>query len=321
MQRLLAFLCTCLLAFVALVLPAQNLVPNPGFEQLTGCPTVGGQIALALSWINPTPGGFPNGSPDFFHDCSAEMGVPVNFAGTQAPLSGLGYAGFHPYSSAAANFREYVEVHLTEPLVPDKCYELSFHVSLGDKMLKAVCNLGALFRNSMISQPTAGPLPFTPSLDGLGGCITDQENWTLVSGVYTAQGGESYLIVGNFHDDASTTAITVNPNAAYLMSYYYIDDVSVSEIADAECLSLGVEEQVNSSVSLFPNPANDRLTITTGRSEKVVLAIRDPQGSVMLQERFTRSTTIDIGQIATGIYTAEIIDGDGIATRQRFIKQ
>ncbi len=304
-----------------LVLSAQNLVPNPDFEVYSSCPSSSGQLDSALHWINPTPGGFPNGNADYFHTCSADMGVPVNFAGTQPAHSGLAYGGFEPYANTIPNYREYLEVPLMEPLVAGKCYQLDFYVSLGDKMQKAICNVGALFSDSLITQDTPGPLPFAPSLDGLGGCLTNAASWTLASGVYLAQGGESYLIIGNFHNDAATTTITVNPMAAYFYSFYYVDDVSLVMIPDDGCLPMGVEKPSVPFASLFPNPVGDHLSIITDGSEQVTFSIRDTWGRVVAQDRFTGSITIDVGHLAAGLYTAEITNGSGIVERQRFIKQ
>ena len=43
-------------------LDAQNLVPNPSFEDYTSCPTSVAQITLATPWVTPT-----TGSPDYFN--------------------------------------------------------------------------------------------------------------------------------------------------------------------------------------------------------------------------------------------------------------
>ena len=44
---------------------AQNLVPNPGFEEISGCPETHSLIENAVPW---RPGNF--GSPDLFNRCA-----------------------------------------------------------------------------------------------------------------------------------------------------------------------------------------------------------------------------------------------------------
>ncbi len=81
------------LLFFIINLNAQNLVPNPNFEDYSSCPTGEGQIDVLDDWYSPTAG-----TPDFFHGCFGPgiggVGVPINFMGNQLALSGKGYAGF-----------------------------------------------------------------------------------------------------------------------------------------------------------------------------------------------------------------------------------
>ena len=57
--------------------------------------------------------------------------------------------------------------------------------------------------------------------------ITDQQNWTQISGKFVAGGGEKYLIIGVFNEFLSSPQ--AKPGHSFSGSaYYYIDDVSVS---------------------------------------------------------------------------------------------
>ncbi len=60
--------------------------------------------------------------------------------------------------------------------------------------------------------------------------LRDSVNWGPISRVYTATGGERFLTLGNFHNDATTDTSRMNPGI-YNNSYYFIDDVSVVEMA------------------------------------------------------------------------------------------
>jgi OOP family OmpA-OmpF porin len=84
-------------------LKAQNLVPNPSFEDYNNCPSSisnGYPIAYspayhnfptALYWVTPLIT-----TPDYFNICDTTKqghGVPDNSAGFQIPHSGNAYAG------------------------------------------------------------------------------------------------------------------------------------------------------------------------------------------------------------------------------------
>ena len=74
---------------------AQNLVPNPGFENFTGSPTGAGQLNKATPWVSL------GATPDLFapqvslpiNPCDA-VGTPVNVGGyAQVRNGGNAYAG------------------------------------------------------------------------------------------------------------------------------------------------------------------------------------------------------------------------------------
>ena len=107
------------------IIIAQNLVPNPGFESYSSCPTSYtvpnvNQINKAVPWDHPCY----EGTSDFFHKCGYG---PSNFAGGQSPHAGDGYAGFFVWNSLY-EYREYIQAPLTVPLVGGTTYEVSFWV-------------------------------------------------------------------------------------------------------------------------------------------------------------------------------------------------
>jgi hypothetical protein len=202
----------------------NNLVPNPSFESFSGIPASLGEIYLAAPWNQPTT----NGSSDYFHPLATALsgaGVPSNSFGGQSAHSGQAYAGFHARTSG---YREYVETPLSQSLVPGQTYQVSFYVSLADNCQLAIDKIGAF-----LSAGPAGPvntgynLPFTPQISNpVNSFITNKTGWTLITGQYVAAGGESYLVIGNFFDDASTPTLA-GQGGSLPFSYYYIDDVSV----------------------------------------------------------------------------------------------
>jgi hypothetical protein len=222
--RAIILLCGSLLA--PLEARAVNLVPNPGFETISSCPTSFSQLSLATPWDVPT-----TGTSDCYNTCVTGWppfpvpSVPVCPFGYQVPHSGNGYAGIIVRN--ANDYHEYLEVPLTSPLAGGTTYLVKFYVNLGDTCAWAIDRLGAYF-----SVGPVGPFGFnttlnlTPQVESpVNVFLSDTLNWTLVSGTFVASGGEDHMTIGNFHDDASTNAIPTGnfwPGANY-----FVDDVSV----------------------------------------------------------------------------------------------
>src|SRR5690606_34959539 len=115
-------------------LKGQNLVPNPGFEDITTCPGPN-EVNNALPWTSATVG-----TPDLFNICDVENGVsvPSNWQGNQEPHSGNGYAGFYVFNSFALHFKEYIQASLLAPMEAGEVYWVSFYVSLSDNSMYAL---------------------------------------------------------------------------------------------------------------------------------------------------------------------------------------
>ncbi len=210
-------------------LAAQNLVPNPSFELKSGCPSLPGQVtSKCTSWISPN-----TGSPDYDNTCgtSSTVKVPTNMWGTQTPHSGNAYTQLITYvgTTSNLNFREYIQAKLTSPLVNGTQYVVSFWVSKCDLTQWAAKDIGALLTTTAISSTNFANFPFVPQVQNTGGVLTNATTWVQISGIYTATGGEQYITIGNFKNQAATTKqhvqSTLHNNAAY-----YIDDVSVTPV-------------------------------------------------------------------------------------------
>lgn len=215
----------------AQLLDAQNLVPNPSFEQYSSCPVFASQLNLASPWFNPTLG-----TPEFFHGCAAVsswVSVPSQATGGYQPArTGVGYAGIYILRTDIPQMREYIEIELIEPLTEGRCYHFEMFVNQPNDHSLVSDGIGAYLVKGELRLPTASVIPVSPQFSNpLGNLITDTAGWTLVSGNYTAAGGEDHLVIGNFKDDNNTLYQVFNNNVWYTNSaYLLVDDVSLSEI-------------------------------------------------------------------------------------------
>lgn len=215
---------------IALPLKAQeNLVPNGSFEEYYNCP--GGGITESKHWYSPT-----TGTPDLFHVCAnssnPQLGVPQNARGYQIPKTGDAYVGF--YARGNDDGREYLQIELNKPLEGGKKYAVQFYLSLSDVNAISVWNIGMHLSNTAVSSPLINiyVLNVTPQILNQEGNFLNWEEWTEVKVDYTAQGGETFITIGNFYTEANTDTLFIpglnqfNPN----ITYVYLDDISITEI-------------------------------------------------------------------------------------------
>ena len=203
-----------------------NLVPNPSFESYTSCPTGSSQIDYASPWKGT------NNSTDYFNACAPSCVVSVpcqTSASFQYARTGGAIAGLWMINGYGGNYREYLQVNLTDSLINGNCYEISLFVNLHNSIKYAVNNFGVYISNSSFTT-TSLPAPYIPQIVNFNNkIISDTLNWVEVSGIYVANGGERYITIGNFLDDANTDTLNTG-NGSYPGAYYYIDDVSVIPI-------------------------------------------------------------------------------------------
>ena len=212
-----------------------NLVPNYSFEENVVCPSINNNPVPAPWYL---PQNVPNKSA-FVHACSTspDYSVPFNSGNTgfQYPKTGQGYAGVEVYNLFFFDGRYYLQTKLKSILQTGGCYYGEFWVSLVNYSRIAINNIAMLLTDTAIwsagssNSPNFGYdlIPANPQIFNYGNpVITDTLNWVKISGVFTAQGGEEYITIGNFKDDANTTTVQVNSGVdTYDKASYCIDDI------------------------------------------------------------------------------------------------
>ena len=81
-----------------------------------------------------------------------------------------------------------------------------------------------------------------------------------------------------------------------------------------------VSEKGQTAIRMYPNPVTDALYVT-GASEAEI-TVYDAQGvAVLRQAKVSGREALDIGALRSGLYLVKVIDGQGIRTVERIIKQ
>ena len=224
----------------------QNLIANPSFETYTRCPKQYStyddiSIYLATPWYSPVKDS--NYFATFFNSCADSAtccNVPYYAYGHcfQYPRTGSSFVGMYfKQGNSFNNKRNYIQTKLLKTLQLGKCYYLEFFVNAADNLWGGgvgVNNIGLLLTDTATMSKTG--LPPKANYAGLinanaqilqygNPAIIDTANWVKIAGVYTAKGGEKYITIGSFVDDAHTIQVVYYPNS--YSAGYNIDDVSV----------------------------------------------------------------------------------------------
>lgn len=290
-------------------LQAQSLVLNSGFEDSLQCPSGSGAfVNYVADWTKPSWG-----SADYFY-----AGCPVA-PNDEPPHSGNAYGGIIVYDPA--NIREYMTGHLSVPLVAGTTYNVSFWVCLHGSSMEAINEIGAYFTSTNVYYNNANPIILTPQIQGTMP-YTSQNGWQLVSGSFTAAGGELYMIIGSFVPDSLLTFTNVQ-TSGWGDVYYYVDDVCVT--AEINGCALGVDNASNEVyTSVYPNPATEavRISFANPDQQAFTLSVFDASGKLVYTHRNILTTFADVerNELAEGIYFWQLQSDERIMSG-RFVFQ
>jgi outer membrane protein OmpA-like peptidoglycan-associated protein len=210
--------------------PPENLVPNPSFEEYSDEPSgwyfSGKDFSrVSMFWTSPTAA-----SPDIY---GPKVKVPPTWAvvgfGKVKSYQGTSHAGITVYGcdKGKPHCREYVQVQLTEPLVPGQRYGFTCMLAHLEKSV-LVRNIGLWFSEHEVEEGAHEPILQEPILS-LDRFLPSDGKWYRWSGHFTAVKSSSFLLIGNFNtDENSQIKLPVRSDLRY--GYYYLDDVRLFKI-------------------------------------------------------------------------------------------
>ncbi len=273
--------------------------------------------------MNPSTGlpNTPTGTPDYFHECSTMyVPVPRNLCGFQWARTGSGYAGIHLWASNPDSVREYLEVPLIATLTAGECYHFEMYFNHANYYQYTCANLGVYFSDTAVTGVNNFfPLPFQPQIVNPSNNVADTLNWTLMSGDYLAEGGETYLIIGNFDDEAHTDTLHTNPSVPVGAAYIYIDDVSL--VPTTPCNVTATTASFEDKVKVFPNPARSEVHVAVPSAGNSQIVLFDIAGRSVLQTTFQSEVSLNLSELPNGIYFYQVLCADGSIRSGRLAKE
>lgn len=326
MKKLLPIPLFCLLVFSG---SAQNLVPNPSFEDTIACPNGNSQIDKAVGWSSF------GGSPDYYNSCSPWLccSVPVNNYGYQYAATGNAYCGMVAYVEVGPPFggREVIGKELSAPLVIGQKYYVSIKVSSTVNVYEtcyASSKMGVLF-STVAYDDTTPPLINNFAHIYTDFIITDTVNWTNISSSFIADSAYKYIIIGNFFDDINTDTISIGygycDSLNYYASYYYIDDICVS--VDSVTCNSGTsiyEYNVQNIINIFPNPSKGKINLQINSSyhKNVTASIYNLLGELTGEYNIQLSDKIiNLKNLPDGLYIVKVKIGNQIYIQKLIISK
>lgn len=203
---LLVFLLSALISSFKAV--GQNLISNYSFEQFTSSAWY---PILTVDYLNPGPG--------------QEGNVSVTHGST--------CVGLRFWSPVEDDWQEYIAQSVYGDFEAGKTYKVSFYYKLADRSVFSTDDLGVGFLHNWIGNPTgieAQIGSITPALTTPENAIlTNYNQYKQFSQYYTANGTETWLLIGCFKKDYNLTYVPIsNPTSNPMPDIYFlIDEVEV----------------------------------------------------------------------------------------------
>ncbi|WKZ64997.1 MAG: T9SS type A sorting domain-containing protein [Flavobacteriales bacterium] len=292
---------------------AQNLVPNPGFEETDSC-TFGLGLGALHHWYSAYL------TPDHLQSCQpygVANGLPLNILTFQQPFEGNSCGGIITYDGhTGQEQREWLMVPLLSTLVQGQTYYCSFraNAAYGGNGWNPVNwlasnNPGMLFTTYDRRWLWGDPYPAALNQAHIlyPQILSDTVGWTLVSGSFVADSAYSYLMLGNFFSNALTDTLHLAPNVPEWgrFSYTLVDAVCVSPDPDGCERSQGMEELGAGVPFVYPNPASDVLVISNAAGRDAV--VLDMLGKRVWSGRTQHDRFgLDVGAWARGAYVLQV---------------
>jgi hypothetical protein len=204
----------------------QNLVPNPGFEEMTiarcGLAAITKKFnAENKHWSAPT-----DYSPEIFSssvDPSCWNYISKETLGTNTSTRVASILVLNP-----SNLLSYLQVKLIDRLEKGKVYRTEISVNIRKASTHVCNNLGLYFSDTLVQRKGSEYLPFSPQVNHAN-VLRDTTGWVRLVATFKANSRASYLLIGNFFTYKETIVERirepsfVNDDAIF----YYIDDVAV----------------------------------------------------------------------------------------------
>ncbi|MEO7694569.1 MAG: gliding motility-associated C-terminal domain-containing protein [Chryseolinea sp.] len=224
------------------LMQAQNLVPNPGFENYRELPCDLNAYPLQTvlqDWFQPLI------TTTDYWNTDAVMGCEMNPASVgESPRTGNGLIGIiiadvlnNAGKLKRFKYQEYAAIKLQSPLQEQKFYYAEYYARVKSREFASNApivrsnHLGMAFTDSLIYRTSIFD---TARMISLNAQVESQEaidaEWKKVSGCFLADKSADYMYIGNFKNINQAKIEGNLPIGKEGYAYYFIDDVLVEQL-------------------------------------------------------------------------------------------
>ncbi len=230
---------------------AQNLIPNPSFEEAFPDTTTDINYTnnfTCKEWSSPT-----KGTPDYFTATRTGLfSTPKNCKTTLATHSGKAYVAF--YIKLYKQFYEYLQVKLKAPLIKDSIYCISMFASISQLAAFSTNEVDCFFTKSQnnlnLDYKIIVDVPYV-KLSTNDSCLKPGV-WNQIVNYYKAKGGEEFIVIGMLNKDYNNVRVRdVWGKDIQKGIYMFIDDVSLKPITDSTYCKL---DEINDYTKAINKP-------------------------------------------------------------------
>lgn len=215
---------------------AQNLVPNPSFEDTTYCigwppPQVEAQYWYTANTATPDIWNCDLVNPCGYHEMNPDD-PSIQLQGYKHAYDGDRFAGgYHWEGPGNSNTREYLTSKLLQPLAAGVLYRVSMYCARPNGVNGAIDHIGVYFGPDSVHAPFPTTLPVVPQarLRSVHEYLEDTA-WVELVDTIQATGDEEWMIFGTFENADEVEGIWLGWGSYPPSVYYYIDQLSVEAI-------------------------------------------------------------------------------------------
>ena len=187
-----------------------------------------------------------------------------------------------------------------------------FNPNIGGWITSSVTDMSSMFRNAHAFNQNIGSWDvgnLTNAMAMFFNITLSSENYDALLAGWAAQ---SPLQTGvDFHGGNSEYCATDEHHDVLTQTYGW----TITDGGPCATLNVTDAASLNPTIFLQPNPAKEQFYIK-GLKEKTLLRGYDPRGSLLLEREYTPDTPVDISTWASGLYTVELINSQGIQTKR-----
>lgn len=287
---------------------AQNLIADPGFEIHND--TCSSNWPGLTYWYNPN-----TATPDL--TCTLEghcnQSLTESFIDQNQfplPFEGNCMMGMYwCYHEQSIQTRDYIATKLITPLMADTEYTLSFFISRAIIWNLAIDKVGAYFSADSILVDYHTIMAVEPQIEKSGEVLTPDLEWQLITLSYIAEGGEQFLVLGNFRDYNEMTVVNTGTSwKNWDNAYYFVDEVMLQP-----SVSVGMDDALQIFHEAIPmgNRLHLSSNVPTQYSVCDILGRQFVQGQMPPGNRY-----VPIEELSSGVYIVTMHNNEHIHTKK-----